>query len=359
MDISYLQRTYSGKRVFLTGHTGFKGAWMLQVLNWLGADVKGYSLAPENDFDLYNEIGGDASCFESITADILDLHKLRGEMVRFEPHFVFHFAAQSLVRTSYDKPVETFMVNAMGTAHVLESMRALQHSSVGVMITTDKVYENPERGLAFSEDDKLGGYDPYSASKAAAEIVISSYTRSFFNPEQYSSHEKAISSVRAGNVIGGGDYAQNRIIPDIVRALEFDEKVVLRNPSSVRPWQHVLEPIAAYLLLAAHMSEDPLRFSGVYNFGPEPNDEKTVEALTRIFLEVFGKEDLYEIQQNASDLHEARLLLLDSSKAKSLLQWHPKLSAEQAIRWTAAWYADKQTSAADKCMQQIKAYFSL
>jgi CDP-glucose 4,6-dehydratase len=353
----YLESIFKGKRVFLTGHTGFKGAWLLQILHWLGADVKGYALPPENGSDLYHRIHGDELCYASVNGDLRDLHQLKGEMVRFEPHFVFHLAAQSLVRRSYEYPVDTFAVNAMGTVHVLEAMRALQHPCVGLMITTDKVYENPERGVPFTEEDKLGGYDPYSASKAAAEIVVSSYTRSFFHPDQYAKHEKTIASVRAGNVIGGGDFAEDRIVPDIVRALDRGEQVRLRNPQSVRPWQHVLEPLGAYLTLAAKMSEDPLRYTGAYNFGPELNDEKTVEELTQIFLSAYGREGFYRIEQDTTARHEARLLLLDSSKAKNLLGWTPKLNAAAAICWTAEWYADKVNSALEKCLTQISRYF--
>jgi CDP-glucose 4,6-dehydratase len=356
--LALLKKTFEGKRVFLTGHTGFKGAWLLQILHWLGADVKGYSLAPENDNDLYNEINGDTLCYASVIADVLDVHQLKGELIRFEPHFVFHLAAQALVRPSYENPIGTFAVNAMGTAHVLDAIRGLQTPCVAVMITTDKVYENPERGQAFTEEDKLGGYDPYSASKAAAEIIIGSYIQSFFNPKQYAQHQKAIASVRAGNVIGGGDRSLDRIVPDIVRALEFGEKVNLRNPLSVRPWQHVLEPLSAYLLLAAKMKELPESLSTAFNFGPDVHDEKTVEELTQIFLSVFEQEDAYLHTPNTTALHEAKLLMLDSSKAKKMLGWQPKLTATEAIRWTAEWYAQKERTAALKCQQQIEQYFA-
>lgn len=359
MNFDTLRRTFEGKRVFLTGHTGFKGAWMLQLLHLLGADVKGYSLAPENDNDLYGQINGDELCYSSVIADLRDLQMLNGEMVRFQPHFVFHLAAQSLVRRSYERPADTFMVNTQGTVHVLDALRGLENECVALMITTDKVYENPERGQAFAEDDKLGGYDPYSASKAAAEIVIDSYRRSFFHPGQYAKHRKAVASVRAGNVIGGGDYAEDRIVPDIVRALDRDEKVVLRNPSSVRPWQHVLEPVVAYLHLAAKMTEDPVAYSAAFNFGPEPDDVKTVEELTRIFLDAYQREGSYEAQVNPDAPHEAKLLVLNSAKAKTQLSWQPKLNAEQAIRWTAEWYADRHSSAADKCRAQTEAYLGL
>jgi CDP-glucose 4,6-dehydratase len=353
---AYLKSIYKDKRVFVTGHTGFKGSWLIQILQWLGADVKGYSLAPEKDSDLYNEIKGDEICYSSVIADLRDQQALHGEMVRFEPHFVFHLAAQALVRRSYDYPLDTFMVNTQGTANVLEALRFMNHPCVALMITTDKVYENPERGSAFKEDDKLGGYDPYSASKAAAEIVVASYQRSFFNPEKYSAHQKSVASVRAGNVIGGGDFSDDRIIPDIARALEFDETVTLRNPHSVRPWQHVLEPLGAYLLLAAKMSEDPLKYSTAFNFGPDPADVVTVEDLTRIFLERFGKGN-YKIEQQDNAPHEAKLLVLDSSKAEQVIGWKPKLSAREAIELTADWYADHTNTAAVKCLKQIQSYF--
>lgn len=352
----YLQSIFKDKRVFLTGHTGFKGAWMLQILTWLGADVKGYALEPEKSKDLYNAVDGDDLCYSSVIEDIRDIRKLHGEIVRFEPHFVFHLAAQSLVRRSYEQPVDTFMVNTQGTAHVLDAVRELKQPCVALMITTDKVYENPERGTPFKEDDKLGGYDPYSASKAAAEIIIESYQRSFFNPDKYNEHKKSVASVRAGNVIGGGDFADDRIIPDIVRALEFDQPVGLRNPQSIRPWQHVLEPLGAYLLLAAKMSEQPEKYTTAFNFGPDENDMLTVEDLTKIFIERFGTGS-YENKQQDNAPHEAKLLLLDSSKAKNTIGWQPQLDAATAIRWTADWYADREHSAAEKCMLQIKEYF--
>jgi CDP-glucose 4,6-dehydratase len=357
VNATYLQQVFKDKRVFVTGHTGFKGAWLIQILQWLGATVKGYALPPEKNNDLYNQIEGDNLCYASVMGELQDLHKLQGELVRFEPHFVFHLAAQSLVRRSYDAPVNTFLVNAQGTAHVLEALRFYHNPCVALMITTDKVYENPERGTPFHEDDKLGGYDPYSASKAAAEIIIESYRRSFFNPLQYTKHEKSIASARAGNVIGGGDYADDRIIPDIVRALEFGESVGLRNPLSVRPWQHVLEPLGGYLLLAAKMSEDPIQFSTSFNFGPHADDMLTVEDLTKIFLERFGSKAGYTNTGKADAPHEAKLLLLDSSRAKEMTGWDPYLNATTSIRWTADWYADNTRSAHEKCLEQIKNYF--
>ncbi len=356
VNASYLRAAFQGKRVFLTGHTGFKGAWMLQILNWLGADVKGYSLDPEKETDLYNLIDGDKLCSQSVIADICDQQRLTEELISFEPHFVFHFAAQALVRRGYEKPAYTFLVNAQGTAHVLQAIRTLVPPCIGVMITTDKVYDNPERGLPFKEDDKLGGYDPYSASKAAAEIVIDSYRRSFFNPNDYSNHEKAIAAARAGNVIGGGDYSDDRIVPDIVRSIAFGETVGLRNPHSIRPWQHVLEPLGGYLLLAAKMAENHTKHSTAYNLGPNPDDMLTVEDLTKVFIESHGHGSYKSFAEEGAP-HEAKLLLLDSSRAKEDLGWEPSLDAKTAIKWTAEWYANDAQSAHEKCLDQIKAYF--
>lgn len=350
-----LQKAFARSRVFLTGHTGFKGAWLLQILDALGADVKGYALAPERPEDLYNQIDGDALCYSSVIADLRDEQSLKGELVRFSPHFVFHLAAQPLVRRGYQIPVETFAVNAQGTAHVLEAVRSLPQPVTAVMVTTDKVYDNPERGDAFKEDDKLGGHDPYSASKAAAEIIIDSYRRSFFPPDNFSAHRKCVAAARAGNVIGGGDFSDDRIVPDIVRAIRRLEPVRLRNPASVRPWQHVLESLYGYLTLAAKMVEDGAKYSTAYNFGPDPQDFLPVETLTKIFLDRFGTGRYESIAEEGAP-HEAKLLTLDSSKAARELGWIPKLDARTAIEWTADWYADKRP-AREKCSEQVARYF--
>jgi len=346
---------FRNKRVFLTGHTGFKGAWLLQILQHFGADVKGYALAPEEEKDLYNQINGDKLCYASVTGNVLDSHLLKGELIRFEPDFVFHLAAQSLVRRSYLEPVDTFSVNVMGTIHVLEALRSLEKPCAAIMVTTDKVYENNEHGAAFREDEKLGGYDPYSASKAAAEIAIASYRNSYFHPDQYHTHHKSVASVRAGNVIGGGDYATDRIIPDIVRSIEREEAVVLRNPRAVRPWQHVLEPLFAYLSLAEQMTLDPQRYATAYNIGPDKDDVLDVETVAKKFIGYYGK-GAYRIEGNAQQPHEAQLLLLDNEKIKAATGHGPKYNADEAIRLTAEWYADKEQDAAAKCMQQIRNY---
>ncbi len=350
-----LLNTFKNKKVFLTGHTGFKGAWLLELLHTLGAVVKGYALAPENPNDLYHQINGDELCYTSVIADIRNATLLQGELIRFEPDFVFHLAAQPLVRRSYDEPVYTFDVNVMGTINVLESLRHLNKKCVGIMITTDKVYENNETGIPFKEDDKLGGHDPYSASKAAAEVAISSYCKSYFPTNQYQEHQKSIASLRAGNVIGGGDYAQDRIIPDIVRAIEFDEAVKIRNPKAVRPWQHVLEPLVSYLKLAALMEQEPTQHGGAYNIGPDINDVKEVLDVAKLFIQYFGK-GTYEIIENNQAPHEAHLLTLDNSKINNTLQAKPKWNAEIAIQNTAKWYANSDMPAHQKCVQQIENY---
>lgn len=333
-----LPEVYKGKRVFVTGHTGFKGSWLITWLQQLGAIVKGYALAPENDFDLYHAIKGDELC-ESVIADIRNTERLTKEIVSFAPDFVFHLAAQPLVRLSYELPAYTFEVNAQGTAHVLDALRKLDKPCVAVMITTDKVYENLETGHYYKETDRLGGYDPYSASKACAELVIDSYRKSFFNPASYLQHGKSVSVARAGNVIGGGDWAKDRIIPDIVRALQANEPVLLRNPSSVRPWQHVLEPLHGYLVLAANQLNDPVKFATAYNFGPEPEDNLTVKELAAEAIRIFGRGS-YKTDNAFISNHEAGLLHLDISKAKRELLWKPLFNALTAIDKTIQWYLE-------------------
>jgi CDP-glucose 4,6-dehydratase len=349
---------YKGKRVFLTGHTGFKGSWLLTWLHDMGAVVKGYALDPKSGNELYTDIKGDELC-ESVIADIRDAERLSAEMKSFKPDFVFHLAAQPLVRLSYSIPVETFAVNAMGTAHVLEAMRQLEHPCTGVMITTDKVYENPETGVPFKEDDKLGGHDPYSASKAAAEIVISSYRSSFFQPSKIKDHGISISSARAGNVIGGGDMAEDRIIPDIIRALISDRKISIRNPKATRPWEHVMEPLQGYLLLGALQHSFPGTYEQCFNFGPHPDHTKSVEVLAKGLLERWGDHtDRIELDSTPQP-KEASLLNLDITKAGQQLGWTPRLSFEETVNITTDWYRDRHINGMDArgIMQRDIRYF--
>lgn len=333
---SLLRETYAGKKVFLTGHTGFKGVWLLYWLHLLGAEVKGYALAPDTSPSLYQLLNGDQLC-QSVIADLNERTKLEEALLDFAPDFIFHLAAQPLVRLSYDIPVETFATNALGTANLLDAVRRLAKPCTVVLVTTDKVYENQEWVYPYRETDRLGGYDPYSASKACAELVINCYAQSFFNPHDYERHHKGLAVGRAGNVIGGGDWAKDRIIPDIVRALGAGEPVVVRNPAAVRPWQHVLEPLGGYLLLGARLAADPIRYAGAWNFGPHLQDTLPVSALVDTALQTWGA-GRYETPVLAGQPHEAGLLKLDISKAINELGWQPRHSASEAIRSTINWY---------------------
>lgn len=331
-----LKEIYKGKKVFLTGHTGFKGAWLLKTLTILGAEVKGYALSPQNDNDLFNLINGTEIC-DSVIADLRDRETLFSAVKEFQPDFVFHLAAQPLVRLSYEIPAETFEVNAIGTANLLDAVRNLEKPCTVVLITTDKVYHNNEWEYPYRENDRLGGYDPYSASKACAELVIDSYRNSFFNSAKYATHKKGVAVGRAGNVIGGGDWSKDRLIPDIAKALANDQQVVIRNPNSVRPWQHVLEPVVAYLLLGRFLSLDPVKYSQAYNFGPYGTDALPVSDMLGLALKCWGS-GTFKVEQLADQPHEAGLLKLDISKAVNELGWKPKMNAGTAVEMTIDWY---------------------
>jgi CDP-glucose 4,6-dehydratase len=349
--------SYQNKKVFLTGHTGFKGSWLLAWLHELGANVKGYALEPDQDNALYTSMGGGLLC-DSIIADIRNKDRLASELLSFQPDFIFHMAAQPLVRLSYDIPIETWEVNTLGTAYLLEAVRKLVKPCVVVLITTDKVYENREWHYPYRETDRLGGHDPYSASKAGAELVISSYRNSYFSPASHHLHKKSIASARAGNVIGGGDWAKDRIVPDIVRALQKGEEVIVRNPNSVRPWQHVLEPLAGYLQLGLKMQEDPIRFSGAWNFGPLQQDALTVGELVELAISLWGG-GAYKTPNLKSQVHEASLLRLDISKTAEEIGWTPKWNAAQAIEKTIQWYltiGKGEVSPFQFMMSQIKEF---
>jgi len=331
-----LKKAYSGKRVFLTGHTGFKGAWLLKTLHLLGANVKGYALTPKSEDDLYYTINGDNLC-ESVIADLRNKERLAAEILSYKPDFIFHLAAQPLVRLSYEIPSETFEVNAIGTANVLDALRLLDNKCSAIMITTDKVYHNYEWLYPYRENDRLGGYDPYSASKACAELVIDSYKNSFFNIKHYSEHKKAVAICRAGNVIGGGDWNKDRLLPDIARALGNSVKIIIRNPTAVRPWQHVLEPITGYLLLGSKLAQYPDKYASAYNFGPNNDDTLSVDEMVNLSIREWGKGE-YEKVNNSTNLHEAGLLKLDISKAIGELGYKPSTNASDAIKLTMEWY---------------------
>lgn len=336
--VSYkeLQKTYKGKKVFLTGHTGFKGTWMLQTLRILGADVMGYALAPKTKQDLYQVIKGDELC-DSIIADIRDKQKLEDHIIAFQPDFIFHLAAQPLVRFSYEIPSETYEVNAIGSAFILDALRKLEKKCSVVMITTDKVYHNNEWVYPYRENDRLGGFDPYSASKACAELIIDSYRNSFFNINNIVKHQKGIAVARAGNVIGGGDWSKDRLIPDIIRSLVQNKTIIIRNPISIRPWQHVMEPIIGYLMLGRKLSENPKSFSEAFNFGPNPEDNLSVEKVVKLAIQEWGSGD-YQLEHQIDAPHEAGLLMLDISKVKEKLEWKPTYNSEKAIEQTIRFY---------------------
>lgn len=348
---------YAGKKVFITGHTGFKGSWLSAALHSFGAQLCGYALEPEQPGGLYDflrplDIG------ESIIGDVRDKNKLSAILRNFKPDIIFHLAAQPLVRRSYEIPAETFDINVTGTANLLESVIDLPGSCAIVAATTDKVYHNREQDILYKEEDALGGRDPYSASKACAELTINAFRASFFDINAYQQHKKAVASVRAGNVIGGGDWSKDRLLPDIVNSLANNSLISIRNPNAVRPWQHVLEAISGYLTLAMKLSDEPSEFSRAFNFGPLPADHLTVKELVEKTIELWGNGD-WEDVSNSEQPHEAELLKLDISRALNDLRWKPRLNAETAIRWTINWYKQEYGKKADYSFYQIKEYFLL
>lgn len=327
---------YKRKKVLITGHTGFKGSWLAIWLHKLGAEVIGYALDPVSDRDNF-VLSGIGSKITDLRGDIRDKEELKRVMATYQPEIVFHLAAQALVRLSYEIPVDTYEVNLLGTINVLEEIRVTQSVKVGVMITTDKCYENREQLWGYRESDSLGGYDPYSSSKAACEIAISSWRNSFFNPKDYRKHGKTIVSVRAGNVIGGGDWALDRIIPDCIKALEADQPIEIRNPNAIRPWQHVLEPLSGYLCLAKKAFELPDVYAEAWNFGPKLDSVATVWDVAKKVIAEYGSGDLIDASDKQK-VHEAHLLMLDISKAIFKLKWEPKLNIDETIALTVNWY---------------------
>lgn len=344
---------YKGSRVLVTGHTGFKGSWLCEWLLALGAEVYGYSLPPPTKPSLFNQLRLAKRIKSHTMADVRDLKSLKALVKRVKPDYVFHLAAQPIVRVSYTKPVETFETNVMGTMNVLEACRPLKTRCSVVCVTTDKVYENDDSGKAFSEGDPLGGSDPYSASKGACEIIIQSYRRSFFS---FTDSPVRIASARAGNVIGGGDWARDRIIPDTMRACFGNHHLVIRNRNSTRPWQHVLEPLSGYLSLGAALHEDN-SFATAFNFGPDPRSVKTVGELVTSILPLFP--DLkVDDRTDPNEPKEASLLTLDSTKAKKLLGWESRWDFKRTIWETYEWYKGQHGHgrAQELCHDQIKAY---
>ncbi len=339
---------WAGKRVFLTGHTGFKGGWLTLWLNHLGAQVTGYALAPERQHDLFNAVAVGEMCHSNI-ADIRDAGSLRDALDASDPEIVFHLAAQPLVRRSYADPVETFDVNVMGTVQVLEACRNRKHLKAIVVITTDKVYEDPDSGRAFGETDPLGGAEPYGYSKAAAEMVAAAWRQAFLAEKGV-----ALATARAGNVIGGGDWSEDRLVPDAMRAFSQGNELIVRSPDSVRPWQHVVEPLAGYLLLAQALVGDKDAASG-WNFGPASAQCLPVKDLIGGLAGAWGPSATWRADPPLNAPHEATTLLLDSSKAANELGWKSRLNVDATLANTTAWYRTWANGAAPADLRQIMA----
>lgn len=358
-----LRSTYAGKRVLLTGHTGFKGAWLTLWLERLGAKVTGFALEPEAQ-SVFNAAGVASSC-EHRVADVRVFSQVRDAVAACKPDIVFHLAAQALVRKSYEEPLVTIETNINGTAHVLEAIRATKQRCAVVVVSSDKCYENREWVYGYREDDAMGGFDPYSMSKGATELVTSSWRRSFFPTARHGEHGVGIASARAGNVIGGGDWAIDRIVPDCIRSLSKGQPIGVRSPHSVRPWQHVLEPLSGYLLLGVKLltGARPQDFCEGWNFGPAPASAQPVSALANALVKAWGAGEWIDLSDPKAH-HEASLLRLSIDKAQAKLGWQPRWDFDETIARTVAWYraqADGGSAAQLKALtlEQIAAYESI
>ena len=349
---------WRGKKVLITGHTGFKGSWLSLWLQSLGAEVIGVSLDVPSTPSLYEQANVSENMI-SLREDIRDVMAIRKIFQDHLPEIVFHLAAQPLVRLSYREPVETYETNVMGTLHVLEGIRSVDSVRSAVMITTDKCYQNKEWVWGYRETDTLGGHDPYSSSKGAAELLISSYRDSYFPRDKYSEHKTAIASVRAGNVIGGGDWADDRLIPDIIRAFQNNEKVVIRNSKSTRPWQHVLEPLSGYLKLAEQLEENGGKYAEAWNFGPIEEDARSVQWIVERLTKLWGGNAGWIDDENRH-LHEANYLKLDCSKARMKLHWRPRWDLSQTLLKIVEWHKleCKKDKCRELCLTQINEYMN-
>ncbi len=348
---------YNGKTVLVTGHTGFKGSWLSIWLNMMGAKVVGYSLDP------YSERGNFEAChlhdrlLADIRGDTRDYEKLNQTIKQYRPEIIFHLAAQALVRKAYAHPKETYETNLMGSLNIMEAVRENDCVKTVVMITSDKCYENVEQIWGYKETDRMGGYDPYSSSKGCTELMISSYRNSYFNPQDYAKHGKAVASVRAGNVIGGGDWSADRLIPDCIRFIEAGKDIEIRNPIATRPWEHVLEPLSGYLRVGEKLIEDPVKYATSFNFGPHISANKTVWEVVSRLVDYYGKGKVVDVS-NPADLHENTLLNLDVTKAYVMLGWEARWNLQEAIEKTVDWYKEAlQTyDMYDFCVRQIKTH---
>lgn len=324
------------KKVLLTGHTGFKGSWLCLWLQHLGARVAGFSLPPPTSPSLF-ELAQIGQGMKTWNADVRDLPRLKEAVRAHEPEIIIHLAAQSLVRRSYLEPVETYSTNVLGTVNVLEAARDAGGVRALIVVTSDKCYENHEALHGYREDEPMGGHDPYSSSKACAELVTAAYRKSFFSTASSGMPGTAVASVRAGNVIGGGDWAEDRLIPDLVRAFLKQQPAAIRNPRAVRPWQHVLDPLQGYLMLAQRLCEDGAPFAEAWNFGPDERDEQSVENVAARMVTRWGAGASCQLASGNAP-HEAGFLKLDSTKARTRLAWKPRLDLDQAVDWSAEWY---------------------
>jgi CDP-glucose 4,6-dehydratase len=348
---------WKGRRVFITGHTGFKGSWLCLWLDRLGAHITGYALNPPTRPSLF-ELSGVAKRIHSIHGDVRDAERLKKCLRAARPEVVIHMAAQPLVRESYKHPLETFSTNVLGTAHFLDAVRHAPSVRAAVVVTTDKCYEDRGSKRGYREGEPLGGYDPYSSSKACAEMVTSAYRNSFFNPAQYGkTHRTAVASARAGNVIGGGDWARDRLLPDAMRALLGRREIRIRHPRDVRAWQHVLEPLSGYLTLAEKLSANGAAFAEAWNFGPRNRDAKSVQWMATLACSLWGDAAAFRIEPGQHP-HETEVLKLDSSKARKRLGWAPRWPVQQAVEKTLDWYRayGKKDDLRALCLEQIKAY---
>jgi CDP-glucose 4,6-dehydratase len=327
---------WSGKKVFLTGHTGFKGGWLTIWLASMGAKVTGYSLAPNTSPNLFEAANVISLCECSHIGDIREFDGLSNALIKASPDIVIHMAAQPLVRHSYVNPVQTYATNVMGTVHILEAIRSCPSVRSVLIVTTDKCYENKEWVWGYRENEPMGGYDPYSNSKGCAELVTAAYRQSFFPDKDYESHQVAIASARAGNVIGGGDWSEDRLVPDAITAFEANKVLMIRNPLATRPWQHVLEPLSGYLLLAQALCKHGPTFNGAWNFGPQDSDARSVQDIVELLISEWGSSAAWQ-QDGTPQPHEAHFLKLDCSKAKQALNWSARWSLEGAVRAIIEW----------------------
>ncbi len=348
---------WKNKTILITGHTGFKGAWLSLWLQSLGANVIGYALQPPTTPSLY-EKADVASGMVPISGDIRDLQHLKTVFNEHQPDIVFHLAAQSLVRYSYQNPIETYETNVMGTLNVLEAIRSVNSVRAVILVTTDKCYENKEWVWAYRENEAMGGHDPYSSSKGCAELLIASYRHSFFSEDKFDEHKTAIASVRAGNVIGGGDWAEDRLVPDIIRAIQSKEIMTLRSPNALRPWQHVLEPLCGYMMLAEKLYNKGVEYAQGWNFGPLEADVKPVKWIVKSLIEAWGDTTDWTLSDNRENPHEANVLKLDCAKAHQMLSWWPRWDLNTTLVKIVDWHKAEQTKLSLKaaCLKQISEY---